>query len=74
MKKDDNLGNLKQAQSFLHQEQNRFRNKQSVLNEFDRKPLSERQSLFNSYKGFKHHICFIKDYDKLYIMGYFKNT
>lgn len=68
--KDSNLGNLKQAQYFLHSEQARFRNKQDVINKFDSLPLNERQSLFNTYKGCKHHICFINEYAKLKIMGY----
>lgn len=52
---------------FLHSEQSR----QSVINSFDNLPLNERQSLFNSYRGSKgHSVIFIKDYDKLKIMGY----
>lgn len=71
MKANDQLGNLKQAQKFLHQEQARFRNRETVLREFDNKPLNERQLLYRKHKGNNHHICFITDYEKLSIMGYF---
>lgn len=70
MEANDKLGNLKQAQAYLHSEQARFRSRQEAINKFDNLPLNERQSLFNSYKGCKHHICFINEYAKLKIMGF----
>lgn len=71
MVKNESLSSLKQAQKYLHQEQARHKSRQSAINTFDSLPLSERQSLFNSYRGSKgHHVCFIKEYDKLKIMGY----
>lgn len=71
MVKNDSLSSLKQAQRFFHSEQSRFRSRQNAINSFDSLPLNERQSLFNSYRGSKgYNVCFIKEYDKLKIMGY----
>lgn len=71
--KDDRLCNLNPAVKELRQEIVRQRNRDTVIKEFDSKPLFERQSLYCTYKGNKKaHLCFINDYAKLSIMGYFK--
>ena len=70
MVKNDSIGSLKQAQAYLHSEQTRFRNRQQAMNDFDKLPLNERQSLYRKYKGNNHNVCFITEYEKLKVMGY----
>ena len=70
MTKNDSLGSLKEAQKFLHQEQQRFKNRQQAIEKFDSLPLNEKRILYRKYKGNNHHVCFATDYDKLKIIGY----
>lgn len=64
--------NLRNAISAIRSDQARERKRKSMLKAFDNLPLSERQFRFTKYRGRKLSLFYIKDYDKLDIMGYFK--
>ncbi len=70
--KDDRLCNLNSAVRELKAMQSIQRNSDSLIREFNNKPLFERQSLYCKYKGSrKAHLCFITDSDKYFIMKSF---
>ena len=64
--------NLNSAISEIRSQQVRERKRKSCLKEFDSLPSQERQTKFNKYKGRKISLFYIKEYEKLDIMGYYK--
>ena len=69
---NDKLSNLKKAVSEIRANEKRYKDRNSTIKQFDSLPQIERQQLYKKYKGNNHNICFISEYEKLSIMGYFK--
>lgn len=67
------MKDLKSGVNFERQRIQHEKDNNQKIKWFDSLDIWEKQRLFNNYKGRKHHICFIKECNKIEIFNNLHN-